>query len=337
MVEREPVESEREPAEREPVTRLRALRSVTLITPALAEAVDFYVEVWGLQPVASEASTAWLRGTGPEHHVLVLRHGDVPGLGEMSFAVAERREVDDAARALGAMGIPLLDEPAVSKGPGGGYGVRFADPEGRVVEIVAETAAVAPLDGDRSVPIGVTHVVFNTADVDSAVGFYTSVLGLRLSDWSEHQMAFLRCNSYHHCVAFNQAPWASVNHVAYELASIDQFMRAIGRLRHHGIVSQWGPGRHGPGNNTFSYFTDPSQTVCELTADVQQIHEASWLPRVWPRTPELSDLWGTAGPPPDRIRQCMRGAEDPGAFAGHPELRAEMAGWLRRSRTENGR
>ena len=138
---------------------------------------------------------------------------------------------------------------------------------------------------------------------------------MRISDWSEHQMAFLRCNADHHVIAFNQAAWTSVNHVAYEMGSIDHFMRGIGRLRHHELLPLWGPGRHGPGNNTFSYFADPAGLVCEYTSEVDQVTEDAWLCRVWRRTPELSDLWGTAGPPSADVRAHMAGEPDPGYFA----------------------
>jgi catechol 2,3-dioxygenase-like lactoylglutathione lyase family enzyme len=310
----------------EPIARLRALRSVELRTRALDSSVDFYSEVWGLRVVEREADAAWLRGTGPQHHALALRGAEQNGLGLVCFAVASPTEVDAAARALEGRGIPLVEEPSRSARPGGGYGLRFADPEGRTIEISAETHAVAPLSHEQPVPVGVTHVVLNTTDLDAAVRFYTDVLGLRVSDWSEHQMAFLRCNSYHHCIAFNQAEWASVNHVAYEMPTVDQFMRGIGRLRHHGMTPLWGPGRHGPGNNTFSYFADPAHLVCEYTSDVQQIVEADWLPRIWRRVPELADLWGTAGAPSPEVRECMAGYEDPGAFAVQPELRQIGAG-----------
>lgn len=294
---------------------------MALRTVALPESVDFYTEVWGLRVVERDTDGAWLRGTGENHHTLALTTAEQNGLGCISFAVATAAEVDEAAKALERRSIPLLDGPGHSARPGGGYGLRFCDPEGRVVEIIAEMHAVAPLSRDEAVPIGVTHIVLNTAGLDRAVAFYTDVLGLRVSDWSEHQMAFLRCNSYHHCIAFNQAAWASVNHVAYEMPSVDHFMRGIGRLRHHGRTPLWGPGRHGPGNNTFSYFADPARSVCEYTSDVQQIVEADWLPRVWRRVPELADLWGTAGPPSAEVRQCMAGYADPGAFTEHPHLR----------------
>ena len=40
---------------------------------------------------------------------------------------------------------------------------------------------------------------------------------------------------------------------------------------------EWGPGRHGPGNNAFNYFIDPFGVVIEYTAEVEQIDDE--LPR----------------------------------------------------------
>ena len=138
---------------------------------------------------------------------------------------------------------------------------------------------------------------------------------MRVSDWSEHQMAFLRCNTDHHSIAFNQAAWASVNHVAYEMPSdrpLHARHRPAAAPRHHPAV---GPGRHGPGNNTFSYFADPAGLVCEYTSEVAQVVEDHWLRQVWRRVPELSDLWGTAGPPSKQVRSHMAGIADPGPLS----------------------
>jgi catechol 2,3-dioxygenase-like lactoylglutathione lyase family enzyme len=307
---------------REPVARLRTLRSVELRTPALTRAADFYAEVWGLEVVESDPAGVWLRGTGEEHHVLALTRAERNGLGRIGFAVTTPAEINEAARRLLARGIVPVAGPGPLDQVGGGYGLRFADPEGRLIELSADMFAVPPRGRDVAVPVGVTHTVLNTADIDASVAFYTDVLGMRVTDWSEHQMAFLRCNSDHHCIAFNQAEWASLNHVAYEMTSVDHFMRGLGRLRHHGIVPKWGPGRHGPGNNTFSYFTDPAGLVCEYTSDVAQIVEDTWIARVWRRTPELSDLWGTAGPPSAEIRSHMAGEPDPGPLADASEVPA---------------
>jgi catechol-2,3-dioxygenase len=299
-----------------PAVRIRALRSVALRTTELTDSAEFYHRVWGLNPSDSDSGLVSLRGTGGEHHILQLVDADANGLDKIAFAVATPREIDEAARGLERRGVPIVAGPGSLDQVGGGYGLRFVDPEGRLVELSCDTWAVAPKDpeGFDAVPSKLAHVVLNTVDIDAACEFYTSVLGMRVSDWSEHQMVFLRCNSDHHVIAFNQAGWTSVNHVAYEVHSIDHFMRAIGRLRHHRIVPLWGPGRHGPGNNTFSYFADPAGLVCEYTSDVLSVDEDAWQCHVWRRTPELSDLWGTAGPPSGDTRTHMAGVPDPGYF-----------------------
>lgn len=298
----------------QPVCKLRALRSVSLKVPDLTPTKDFYNEVWGLSTVEEDGDKSWLRGTGQEHHILRLEKGPQNALGGVSFALGTPQEVDQAAKGLEALGIPLLREPGRLDDAGGGYGLALVDPEGRLIELTADVYAVASQEpaGRRAVPRKIAHVVLNTVDIDMATDFYTQVLGMRISDWSEHQMAFLRCNSEHHVIAFNQAPWTAVNHVAYEMQSIDHFMRGIGSLKTHGIAPQWGPGRHGPGDNTFSYFTDPAGLVCEYTSDVAQVDEDNWLCRTWKRTPELSDQWGIAGPPTSGVRTAMAGVPDEG-------------------------
>lgn len=299
----------------QPIARIRSLRSVELKIPTVPDAADFYENVWGLRVVERDGAQAWLRGTGMQHHVLQLTDAPQNGLGRISFAVATPAEVDEAARRLESRGLAPIAGPGALDQVGGGYGLRFVDPEGRVIEISADTLAVPKIETGDAVPVGVTHVVLNTVDIDAAVAFYTDVLGMRVSDWSEHQMAFLRCNSDHHSIAFNQAEWTAVNHIAYQMPTVDHFMRGIGRLRHHGITPLWGPGKHGPGDNTFSYFADPAGLVCEYTSGIAQVDEDAWLCRVWRRVPELSDLWGTAGPPSKQVRSHMAGVPDPGHAA----------------------
>lgn len=298
-----------------PVVRLRALRSVSLAVPDPRRSADFYHEVWGLSTVDEDGDRYWLRATGTEHHVLRLEQAERNALGRLVFAVSTRAEVDDAAKSLQKLGIPLLREPGLlDDDAAGGYGLRLVDPEGRCIELATDVFAVTNQEpaGRRAIPRKLAHVVLNTTDIDRTADFYTQVLGMRISDWSEHQMAFLRCSRDHHVIALNQAEWPSVNHVAYEMSSIDHFMRGIGNLKHHGIAPKWGPGRHGPGDNTFSYFTDPANLVCEYTSEVAQIDEDAWLCRTWKRTPELSDQWGTAGPPTAQIRTAMAGVADRG-------------------------
>lgn len=292
---------------------LKALRHIGLRTTAYEESLDFYGGMWGLERLPGEdLDRALFRGSGIEHHLLELRRSDANAIDHIAFAVGTPAAVDAAAERLEKDGVRIVEDPRRVTDADKGYRLRFADHEGRTLEISAEASAVAPRPADRPVPIKLAHVVLNTVDIDAAVEFYTEVLGFKVTDWSEHQMAFLRCNRDHHSIAFNQADYASLNHVAYEMTSVDNYMKGIGRLKAHGVEPLWGPGRHGPGNNTFAYFADPAGLVPEYTSEVERIDEAEWLPRVWQRVPDQSDLWGTAGPPSPTVRKHMAGSPDAG-------------------------
>ncbi len=286
------------------------LQHIELITPEpLAEVATFYRH-WGLEAVEETADALAMRGLGTPHHIVRFVAGDHTGLGHIAFGARSRATVDELHRRWTGDGVEMLSEPAPLTTLGAGYGFDAADPEGRVIRVVTEMEAADPRPSGPPVPHRITHVVLNTVDIDLLHTFYVEVLGFAVSDWSEHQMVFLRNGSDHHTIAFNQAAHASVNHIAYELASLDHFLTSVGRMKSAGVEPLWGIGRHGPGDNCFAYFGDPAGFVPELTAEVQQI-EHGWVPRVWQRKPSQSDLWHLAGPPSAEFRQTGAGTPDP--------------------------
>ena len=290
------------------------IRHIGLFTTDLERHAQFYEDVWGLTPVAASGETVFLRGRSAEPFLLSLHRGQRRGIHHIAFGMVSRDDVDRAAGALSASGVKIVEAPRSIEEPGGGYGFRFIDPDGRCIELTA--ASIGKRDGipERNVrPSSICHVVLNTPDIDRSVDFYTRVLGFRISDWSEHQMVFLRCNSKHHMISFNQAPYASVNHVAYLVSGVDELMQGVANLRKSGVEPAWGPGRHGPGNNVFCYFKDPLGYVAEYTCDIDIIaDEAAHQPQVWQRTPEAIDRWGLAGHPGPVVREAMAGEPDPG-------------------------
>ena len=294
----------------QPAWAITHLRRVALSCSAFDECLEYYAGPWGLRRLEdSDDQSAMLRASGAEHHVLELHRAERNAIDHIGLGLSDDRSIETAATELAGRGVTLLSEPAELDRPGAGYGFRIADPEGRVVELAARTETVAALPADAT-PTKIAHVVLNTADIETLCDWWCEVLGFRVSDWSERQMVFLRCNNDHHSIAFNRAEWASLNHVAYEVPSLDAYMSSLGRLARAGHEVGWGPGRHGPGNNAFGYFVDPAGTVPEVTAEVQQVEESSWVPRTWPRTPELSDRWGTAGPPSAEMRRYMAGSPE---------------------------
>ncbi len=291
------------------------LRHIALKTPQPAEMARFYGQTWGLRQVAETEGIFYLRGLGSERFILALVPGERRGIERIAFALPDRESVDQAAQELTERGVPIYHLPAPLSTPGGGYGLQLIDPDGRCIELSAlvDEADRAETWAAPVRPNKISHVVLNTPGFDRITAFYTDVLGFRVSDWSEQQMVFLRVNSDHHSISFNRAAHAALNHVAYELNETDDVMRGIGNLKRQGVTPLWGPGRHGPGNNVFCYFQDAGGYVCEYTAHVQKIDEATHQPEVWPRNvPEKMDRWGISGPPSPEARAAMAGEPDPG-------------------------
>lgn len=295
------------------------IRHVGFFSPEPEAHRTFYQEVWGLELAAEEEGVSYLRGASGEHHLLSIHPGKGAGLHHVAFGMKDRSAIDIAADELAAEGVSPIEGPHELAEAGGGYGFRFLDPEGRCIELSADVQQHSNgWTPKRVEPLRLCHVVLNSAKFEETVRFYTEILGFRVSDWSEDQMAFLRCNPKHHVVSFNRSSHPSLNHVAYLVANVDEVMRGISNLRRHGREPDWGPGRHGPGNNIFCYFKDPLGYVAEYTSDIDRIEdEASHEPRVWKRVPEFIDRWGTAGPPSADIRRAMAGDPDPG-WASRP-------------------
>lgn len=298
------------------------LRGIMMRAPGMTETLPFYLDMWGLDLAHEAEGEALLRGTGPEPFLYGLKDGDTHGIEYIHFAMPDRASTDALHAQAVVRGATVLGSPAKFDDWVGGYGFEVLDPDNRRLRFRAEARALEE-EADWAKPRKVSHVVLNTPDMEGVQAWYESVLGFRASDYSADQMVFLRCNADHHSIALVRSTYPSVNHVAFELPSIDEFMRAIGRMKQKGHVPSWGPGRHGPGNNPFAYFVSPSGFVIEFTSELQQIDEATHEAKVWSRTdPESMDRWMTAGPPTPAQRAVMQGRPDP----GFPELAKKTRG-----------
>jgi len=118
----------------------------------------------------------------------------------------------------------------------------------------------------------------------------------------------VRCNDSHHSTAFARAGFSSLNHIAFEMADMDAVMRGIGRLRDHGMVPAWGPGRHGPGANVFAYFIAPFGPVIEFSTAVEKVAEdyQAGAPEDWTWPEGRIDQWGMS----DKDFAGLRAAEE---------------------------
>ncbi|TMJ25597.1 MAG: hypothetical protein E6G96_15415 [Alphaproteobacteria bacterium] len=291
--------------------RVTGVRSIELGVRDLRQSADFYSKTWALEEVGSEADSIHFRATGAEHHVLTIRERKKPALLGVHFAAPDRAAVDALCAKARGYGVEVeRDAAPLPAAAGGGYGFRFKSPDGLPMSISSDIALHPDAALDRSRPSKISHVVLNSACVDDQVPFFADVLGFKLSD-STHLMEFLRCSADHHSVAIFRNNGPSLNHVAYELPNIDGLMRGTGRVKQSGFEIAWGIGRHGPGNNVFTYFIEPNGFVAEYTTELDQIDEATHVPMgpdYWDKVMPMPDRWGTAGAPTNRMRAAMSGA-----------------------------
>ena len=278
------------------------LRSIELVLPRAAEAAAFLGDIWGMAPAGIEGGTHYLRGSGTDAYLVALEEGAEEYVRTTTFT-ASPDELDALRRRVASSG--LRSTPTVSSDPGGGEGLIVELPEGELFRFLAGASEADPLDG-RDLPVQLTHVVLNSADAEASARIAEQALGFRVSDRTRG-MVFVRCNDSHHSTAFARAGFSSLNHIAFEMEDVDAVMRGIGRLRDHGHVPAWGPGRHGPGANVFAYFVAPFGPVVEFSTAVEKVAEDYKVggPEDWTWPENRIDQWGIS----DKQFDTLRAAE----------------------------
>ena len=285
---------------------LGGLRSVELAAPDLAAQERFYVETWGLRPVARTDTAVYLRGTGAAHHILSLHEGEAPGLRSVTFAAHSVADLEVLAARILRHGGRLESGPAGTREPGGGVAIAFRDPEGRSFRAIAGDDRHAITGSERDRPERLAHVVLNAPDVGASSAFLIEALGFRLTDRTR-MMTFVRTSSDHHSIAFARAENRALNHIAFLMPELESVMRGAGRMRDAGYPIEWGVGRHGPGHNVFAYFIAPGGVPVEYTAEVEAVDDSYRVggPDDWNWPPGRMDHWGISAPPSERLKQAQ--------------------------------
>jgi len=284
-----------------------ALRSVALTVPDLTLAEEFFTRTWHLLVVARTEKALYFRGAGSDHHLLALHHA--PGAAQILHITLRARSLDAlalAAQRTTAAGGHVLSPTASLNEPGGGHAVTLADPDGRVFRLVYDDEQLEAIDAS-DMPLRLAHVVLNSSHVEDTRQFMETALDFSMSDRTRI-MAFMRCNNDHHSVALGDTDNNALNHIAFLMPDIDAVMRGGGRMQEAGFPIEWGPGRHGPGDNAFNYFIGPFDVVIEYTAEVEQIDDSyqTGQPSDWTWPPGRVDQWGISPPPSARLKEAQR-------------------------------
>ena len=124
------------------------------------------------------------------------------------------------------------------------------------------------------------HVVMHCRDIERTVKFYTEILGFKVSDVYPNEMVpggmvFMRCSHDHHGVGFvgcmdEPSQHIELNHLAFEVATIDEVLRAREYLEEKGIPIDF-EGRRRAGSQVAIEFHDPDGHRLEIFWGLDQV------------------------------------------------------------------
>lgn len=265
------------------------LAHVELITSTPQESVDFWTNVIGLEETTREGQSVYLRGWGDRfHHTLVLTEGTEPGLGHVGWRAFGEQELEAAARCLQDAGA---GEGWVDVSIGHGRAFRYRAPAGGhlheifwdVERYVAPAGMESPFPNrpQRWVPRGVSarcidHVTITTPDPAGDAAWYRDTLGHRYTEYTviPERPDFVvfcfttTCERGHDLgLVWDPTPARGrINHMAYFVETREALLRAADVLLNQDVAIEFGPGKHGMGEQDYLYFREPSGMRVELNA-----------------------------------------------------------------------
>ena len=207
--------------------------------------------------------------------------------------------VDEVQRRAQSDGLTILSDtpllPQVKRA------VRFATPFGPIFEvhtpIAREAIASASLNGKRVRRL--EHVNLRATDPRGFHDLVTRMLGMKLSDrTTQYERAWYRAaDGFHH--TFAAGPGNGLHHYAFDAHGLYDLAGVADALVAKGRSLLWGIGRHGPGNNLFSYYLDPNGCVVEVSFGLERIdNDDLYEPGNWQfdSSSNVLDRWGSKPP-----------------------------------------
>jgi catechol 2,3-dioxygenase len=303
------------------------LAHVEILSPKPDASLKFLTEVLGLEVSDRRGQSVFLRGWGEFfHHSLQLTEGKHPGLGHIAWRAFGETELSDAVARIEARGsgIGWMDGHC-----GHGPSYRYRGPGGHVHEIFwevehfkapKELSSTYPNRAQRFRPRGVAarqidHVTIATKDVMEAAHWHRDVLGHRFMEYTVPDdnpdlVVFAMtttCERGHDLgllVDFSGIA-GRIHHVAYWVDQRQDLLRAAEVLLDADVPIEFGPGRHGMGEQDYLYFREPGGMRFELNSGGYKNYAPDWQTVRWRPSQGSNVFYRNLGPPPAAYREAF--------------------------------
>ena len=275
----------------------------------LDKAWRFYVDMLGLVETERDGGRIYLRGYEErQHHSLVLKLADSPGLAHFAYRVADPEDLDRLADFFKARNLPVVKIPQGHE-KGQGEAIRVQDPLGFPVEFYHEMEEVERLLQQfhlyrGAAPMRLDHVNCQTPNVQAGYDYYVKELGFWVSEYTETDdgklwAAWLHRKQNVHDIALMTGTGPRLHHFAYWVQDLYSVIKVCDILAGANMVKniERGPGRHGLSNAFFVYVRDPDGNRMEIYTSDYMIADPDWKPIKWSlNDPRRQTFWGHAAP-----------------------------------------
>lgn len=268
------------------------VRYVRLGTQDLQANKQFATEIVGLEVVDETPSRVYVRGDNRDHNICYF-DGD-PKDHTLGLEIEHEDDYEAAKRRLTDAGVEVRDGT-----PDGCEDRRvkdyftFIDPTGNQIDLVFR-----PFDNPEPFlptrAIGIdefSHVGLKTSAAARDEKFWTGHFNLRVNDWIG-DAPLMSFDHIHHRLALFPTDCAGIQHVNYQVDSIDAIMRSWYFMQERQIKIRFGPGRHPTSNAMFLYFEGPDEIIYEYSHGVRHVTEDTWRPRQFPFEKHAFCHWG---------------------------------------------
>lgn len=267
------------------------LRYVRLGTDDLTDAITFATDIVGLELVERENGRAYLRGDDRDHNVCYIEGDPTDHTAGMEVETFE--ELDEASRELEAAGVEVrrgTEEECAERRVM--EFITFKDPTGNKFDLV-----VRPFHSGRryfpSRDAGITefsHIGLRSSDAPRDEKFWTSLFNIQPNDWIG-RVPLLSFDEVHHRMALFPSDRPGVQHVNFQVETVDDIMRSNYFLEERQIHIAFGPGRHATSGAQFLYFDGPDGVIYEYSCGVRMIKDTD-RPRQFPFNDSSFCVWG---------------------------------------------
>ena len=270
---------------------IHSIGEFVLVVPKLEQAEHFYGS-FGLR-ISNEENGMAIRAQGSDHRWALVLEGSRKFQHHISFLCFEE-DLPEFKMRLTRRGIPQANPPKGFASDG----IWFHDYDGFLIQIrigpKTSPYSISPIEptplvpGVRNAPYRrhtgnprierLSHVLRFTTDVDQTIDFYTGVIGMRLSDRSADQIAFLHGihGSDHHMMAFLKADRPGFHHASWIVPSVDAVGLGSMSMADKGYSVGWAQAATFSVRITFTTFETPGVHTANMLAALTSCRQA-WI------------------------------------------------------------